>query len=124
LHPSPAFFCKFNAGNEVIMEENKNSYNPKDADTRSAIIDTLRNDPGIDASKIEVEVKDGHVLLKGLADTEKEKQRSEGIAASVAGVKSVENHLHIQIGLIHALSSIAAQIQGDIIDDKDDDKKK
>lgn len=106
------------------MEENRHSYNNQDAETRATILDKLRNDPGIDASKIEVEVKDGHVVLKGFADTEKEKQRSELIAKAVSDVKSVENHLHIQIGLIHALSSIAAQIQGDIIDDKDDDKKK
>ncbi|RYG53871.1 MAG: BON domain-containing protein [Chitinophagaceae bacterium] len=106
------------------MEENNQVNAVRDEDIRANIIDKLRNDPGLDATKIEVEAKDGNVVLKGLADTEKEKQLSETIAASVAGVKSVENHLHIEIGLIHALSSIAAHIQGDIIDERDPAEKK
>ena len=89
---------------------------------RQNIIDSLNKDPGIDDSKIHVEVKNGEVILKGKADTETEKQLSEKIARSVAGVSKVENHLHIDIGIIHALTSLAAHIQGDIIKD-DDDKK-
>ena len=87
---------------------------------RQNIIDSLNKDPGIDDSKIHVEVKNGEVILKGKADTETEKQLSEKIARSVAGVSKVENHLHIDIGIIHALTSLAAHIQGDIIKDADD----
>ena len=87
---------------------------------RQNIIDSLKKDPGIDTSKIHVEVKNGEVILKGKADTETEKQRSEKIARSVAGVSRVENHLHIDLGIIHALTSLAAHIQGDIIKDADD----
>ena len=79
---------------------------------RQNIIDGLNKDPGIDTSKIHVEVKNGEVILKGKADTETEKQLSEKIARSVAGVSKVENHLHIDIGIIHALTSLAAHIQG------------
>ena len=110
--------------NDRVMEENNEVNAVKDEDIRTNVIESLRNDPGLDAVKIEVEVNDGNVLLKGYADTEKEKALSEKIAASVSGVKSVENHLHIEIGIIHALSSIAAHIQGDIIDDKDSTEKK
>ena len=87
---------------------------------RLNIIDSLRKDPGIDTSKIHVEVKNGEVILRGKADTETEKQLAEKIARSVAGVSKVENHLHIEIGIIHALTSLAAHIQGDIIKDADD----
>ena len=100
------------------MEENNQVNKAADEIIRQNIINALRNDPAIDALKIEVDVKNGTALLKGKTDTEKEKQLSEKIARSVAGVNSVENHLHIDIGIVHALSSLAAHIQGDIIKDE------
>ncbi|MEP7372696.1 MAG: BON domain-containing protein [Chitinophagaceae bacterium] len=103
------------------MEENRQTGTISDEAIRLAIIDSLAKDPGIDTSKIHVEVENGKAILKGKADTETEKQLSEKIARSVAGISEVENHLHVEIGIIHALSSLAAHIQGDII--KDDDKE-
>ncbi len=102
------------------MEENNQPGKMPDEIIRQNIIDSLNKDPGIDTSKIHVEVKNREVILKGKADTETEKQLSEKIARSVAGVSKVENHLHIDIGIIHALTSLAAHIQGDIIKDADD----
>ena len=102
------------------MEENKQPGSLPDEIIRQNIMDSLNKNPAIDTSKIHVEVKNGEVILKGKADTETEKQLSEKIAGSVAGVNKVENHLHIEIGLIHALTSLAAHIQGDIIKDADD----
>jgi osmotically-inducible protein OsmY len=103
------------------MEENNQAGKMADEVIRQAILDKLTKDPGIDTSKIHVEVEGGKVILKGKADTETEKQLSEKIARSVTGVSEVENHLHIEIGIIHALSSLAAHIQGDII--RDDEKE-
>ena len=106
------------------MEENAHINKAPDEIIRQNIINKLTHDPGIDPLKIEVEVKNGEVTLKGKADTEKEKQLSEKIARSVEGVTGVENHLHIEVGIVHALSSLAAHIQGDIIkDDEHEDKK-
>ncbi len=122
---APWIFRKFILFNFTFMEENTHINKVPDETIRQNIIDKLRNDPAIDAVKIEVEVKNGIVVLKGKIDTEKEKQLSEKIALSVEGVNSVENHLHIDVGIVHALSSLAAHIQGDIIkdDDKEDKKK-
>lgn len=106
------------------MEENTHINKVHDEIIRENVIDKLRNDPGLDAVKIEVEVKNAIVALKGKVDTEKEKLLSEKIAQSVEGVSSVENHLHIEVGIIHALSSLAAHIQGDIIKDDDKEEKK
>jgi osmotically-inducible protein OsmY len=107
------------------MEENNQVNKVADEIIRQHVIDGLTHDPAIDALKIEVEVKDGTVILKGKTDTEKEKQLSEKIARSVAGVNNVENHLHIDLGIVHALSSLAAHIQGDIIkDDESGEEKK
>lgn len=104
------------------MEENTQSGKSPDEIIRQHILDGLHHDPGLDSSKMHVEVENGNAILKGKADTEKEKQLAETIAGSVTGVSQVENHLHVEIGIIHALSSIAAHIQGDIIKD-DEDKK-
>lgn len=110
------------------MEEKKQPFSISDESIYQKIVDLLRNDPSIDASKIIVEVNDGIAILRGGSDTEVEKQRSEELARGVEGVKSVENNLHVEIGLAHALSSLAAHIQGDIIkddeEDEDENKKK
>ena len=106
------------------MEENNHINKVSDEIIHQKVMDKLTHDPGIDSLKIEVEVKNGVVILKGKTDTEKEKLLSEQIARSVEGVINVENHLHIDVGIVHALSSLAAHIQGDIIkDDEKDDKK-
>ena len=103
------------------MEETNQPAKIPDEIIHQGIIDKLTKDPAIDTGKIHIEVGNGKVVLKGKADTETEKQLSEKIARSVAGVTEVENHLHVEIGIIHALTSLAAHIQGDII--KDDDKE-
>lgn len=102
------------------MEENSQQPEVPDEIIRQNVLNGLQKDPGIDSSKMHVEVESGKVILKGKADTEKEKQLAETIARSVMGVTIVENHLHVEIGIIHALTSIAAHIQGDIIKDADD----
>jgi hypothetical protein len=111
------------------MEENNQKATAADEIIRQKVIACLNKDPKIDTSKVEVQVKNGEVMLKGGIDTENEKMLSEEIASSVEGVSKVENHLHIGLGLVHALTSIAAHIQADIIkndddDDDEEDKKK
>ncbi|MEO6611008.1 MAG: BON domain-containing protein [Chitinophagaceae bacterium] len=92
---------------------------------KKAILSGLHNDPRTDVSKMEVEVSDGVATLKGRADTEEEKKHAEEIAAAVTGVKQVENHLHIDIGLVHAVASFVTRIvSGDEKPKKEDEAKK
>ena len=102
------------------MESENQPGNTADQSIRQNVIDGLTKDPRIDTSKIHVEVESGKVILKGKADTDTEKQLSEKIARSVEGVSEVENHLHVELGIIHALTSLAAHIQGDIIKGEND----
>ncbi|MEO7923996.1 MAG: BON domain-containing protein [Chitinophagaceae bacterium] len=91
----------------------------EDARIQKTICELLHDDPKTDATKMEVEVNEGNVLLKGKADTEEEKTHAGQIAAGVPGVKKVENHLHIDIGITHALASFVARlIEGDEKHDK------
>jgi osmotically-inducible protein OsmY len=101
------------------MENNSSSIT--DDTVRQNIIYRLQHDPAIDSVKVEVEVKNGVAILKGKIDTPAEKELCEKIAKDTDGISSVENHLHIEAGIAHALSNLAAHIQGDIIKDTEDD---
>jgi osmotically-inducible protein OsmY len=83
-------------------------------------IKELLRDSSIDNSKIEVEVTEGKVILKGKADTEAEKENAQLICTAVAGVMKVENHLMVEAGIAHALTKIVSRI---VADDKPDKKQ-
>ena len=102
------------------MSEHTPYKSSADEQLRLQVLDRLQHDPAIDSSRIEVEVKDGVVNLRGKSDTEAEKLLSEKATASIEGVKNVENQLMVEVGIAHALSSLAAHIQGDIIKDNED----
>lgn len=63
------------------------------------LVDTIRQKLAADAvvkgGAIDVEVKDGAVVLKGKVEEEKQKNRAEKIAKGVRGVKSVANQIEI-----------------------------
>jgi osmotically-inducible protein OsmY len=105
------------------MSENSShiqSSQNKDEIILARIRELLRENPAIDDSKMEVEVSNGKVVLKGKADTEAEKENAQLICASVDGVIKVENHLVVEAGIVHALISIVSRI---VADDKPDKKK-
>ncbi len=101
------------------MENNSSSILTDDT-VRQNILFRLQHDPAIDSVKIDAEVKNGVAILKGKIDTQTEKELCEKIAKETEGVARVENHLHIEAGIAHALSNLAAHIQGDIIKDTDE----
>ncbi|HYL36780.1 MAG TPA: BON domain-containing protein [Bryobacteraceae bacterium] len=53
----------------------------------------LANDPDVGGMKIDVEVHQGAVTLKGKVRTDKQKAKAEKIAKRVKGVASVANQL-------------------------------
>jgi osmotically-inducible protein OsmY len=72
------------------------NYQRSDERIREEIIDRLTDDPDVDASEIEVEVKSGEITLMGMVDERNSKRRAEDIAESVSGVTQVENRLKVQ----------------------------
>jgi hyperosmotically inducible periplasmic protein len=60
-----------------------------------SIREKLAADTVVKGGNIDVEVKDGAVVLKGRVEEEKQKSRAEKIAKKVNGVKSVKNDLQI-----------------------------
>ena len=102
--------------------QHQDNLSTEDVRLQKNILTLLHEDPKTDASKMQVEVKNGEVMLKGRADTEEEKKHAAIIAASVPGIKLVENHLHVDIGIAHALSSFVAKIISGDEDNKNPDK--
>lgn len=70
-------------------------YMRSDDKIRDDINDKLYHDSYVDASDIEVTVKDGDVTLSGTVDSRDTKRRAEDLAEGVTGVKDVSNNLKI-----------------------------
>lgn len=68
-------------------------YRRSDERIAEDVNDRLTDDPYIDASEIEVNVKAGEVTLAGFIFHREDKRRAEDLAESVAGVIHVQNNL-------------------------------
>ena len=55
----------------------------------------LATDDTVKGGGLDLEVKDGAVILKGIVDSPKKKEKAEKIAKKVSGVKSVENQIKV-----------------------------
>ena len=55
----------------------------------------LNNDPDVKGAKLQIDVKDGVVTLKGSVASEKYKAKAEKLTRKVAGVKDVVNQLTV-----------------------------
>ena len=58
--------------------------------------DRLADDSLVDASNIDLQVKDGVLILSGTVDTRFEKRRAENLIDNVSGVKNVQNNLRVK----------------------------
>ena len=88
------------AGNTNIEEKNHCGKGPKnykrsDERIRELVCEKLCDHPELDASEIEVEVKNTEVVLKGEVNQKFEKYLAEDLAASVTGVNDVQNLIRV-----------------------------
>ena len=63
---------------------------------REDVCNRLTDDAHLDASEIEVEVKDGEVTLTGTVRERQDKRRAEDIVEAASGVKHVQNNLRVK----------------------------
>lgn len=73
-------------------------YQRSDERIREDVSDRLMEHPELDASGLEVHVKDGVVTLKGDVDSRWAKRQAEDIAEDVGGVRDVMNQLSVTSG--------------------------
>lgn len=70
-------------------------YRRSDERIREDVCDCLTDDAQIDASNLEVNVKDCEVTLSGSVNSREDKRRAEDLAENISGVKDVRNNLRI-----------------------------
>ena len=73
------------------------SYQRTDDRILDDINDRLCDNPYLDASNIELGIKEGDVILMGSVHTREDKRLAEEIAENVTGVKNVENRLRVNV---------------------------
>jgi hypothetical protein len=71
-------------------------YRRSDDRIREDVCDRLCDDHRIDASDMEITVKECEVILTGTVDSREAKRRAEDIAESISGVSNVENRLKVR----------------------------
>lgn len=71
-------------------------YKRSDDRIREEVCDCLTDDDRLDASNIEVTVKDGEVTLSGSTTSREDKRWAESLAERISGVKEVQNSLRVQ----------------------------
>jgi hypothetical protein len=71
-------------------------YVRSDERIREIVCDDLMDDPWLDASRIEVTVKDGEVTLQGSVDSRDAKRLAEDLVERAGGVKQVQNNLRVE----------------------------
>ena len=71
-------------------------YKRSDGRITEDVNDRLTEDPYLDASDVEVKVKDGEVTLDGFVPSREDKRRAEDLADTVLGVSHVQNNLRVR----------------------------
>jgi hypothetical protein len=71
-------------------------YRRSDDRIRDDINDRLTDDAWLDASNIEVQVRETEVILSGAVNSREDKRRAEDIAESISGVRNVLNNLRVE----------------------------
>lgn len=71
-------------------------YRRGDERIREDVCDRLTDDPRIDASDIDVQVKEGEVTLAGSVRSRDEKRFTEDVVERISGVRDVTNHLKVR----------------------------
>lgn len=84
------------AANAVENAANKVEAKTSDAMITAAVNAELAKDPSLSALKIDVDTRDGRVMLQGTAPSTMARDRATTLAAAVKGVSSVENRLEVR----------------------------
>jgi hypothetical protein len=71
-------------------------YKRSDDRIKENVCDCLTDDPHLDASSLEVQVKDGEVTLTGTVDSRDARRHAEDLIEHMSGVKHVQNNLRVQ----------------------------
>lgn len=81
---------------ETHFGKGPKNWQRSDERIREEACEALYRSYDVDASDIEVEVKDGCVFLRGTVDTRQTKKLAEDVVENISGVKDVQNQLRFE----------------------------
>lgn len=80
---------------ETFVGKGPKGYKRSDDRIREDVCDRLARHPAVDASEVEVHVKDGEVTLTGTVVDRRMKRLAEEIVEDIDGVHDVSNHIRV-----------------------------
>ena len=86
----------YDSGQNSHRGKGPKNYKRSDSRIQEDINDALTDHHNVDASDIEVEVKDGVAILSGTVDNRDAKRRAENAIDYISGVHNVENRIHVK----------------------------
>jgi BON domain len=72
------------------------NYQRSDERVREDVCERLTMDPHVDASGVEVQVRDGEVILGGTVSDRAQKYRAEDLVESIRGVRDISNQIRVR----------------------------
>lgn len=94
-HPDRGWNIGSSSDRESYRGRGPKNYQRSDERIREEVCERLTMDHDVDASDIEVTVREGVVLLDGTVNERHAKRITEDICESVRGVKDVQNNLRV-----------------------------
>jgi osmotically-inducible protein OsmY len=89
------FGQRYSQGQGNFRGRGPRGYRRSDERIREDVCDCLTDDSQLDASNLEVTVKDCEVTLSGNVNRREDKRRAEDLAEGISGVKDVRNNLRV-----------------------------
>lgn len=89
------YWRQYEAARPHYVGRGPKGYQRSDDRIREEVCDCMTDDPMLDASEIEVDVKHGEVFLTGTVTSRDQKRRAEDVAERVSGVRDVTNQLRV-----------------------------
>lgn len=83
-------------GERSFSGKGPKGYRRSDDRIREDVCEALFRSPRVDASDIEVSVKDGNVTLKGTVESRNAKREAENCIENLSGVEDVQNELRLK----------------------------
>lgn len=90
-----SWFGSDGEGGESHRGRGPKGYLRSDDRIREDVCDCLTDDPHIDASEVEVSVKNGEVTLNGTIESRAARRHAEELTEDLSGVKHVQNNLRV-----------------------------
>lgn len=89
------YWHRYDANRTSYQGRGPKGYQRSDDRIREEICDCMTDDVILDASEIEVVVKQGEVMLTGSVTDREQKRRAEDVAERIGGVRDVTNQLRV-----------------------------